>query len=197
MPAANTYNPWIQYPYYIVSQPQINQTVPAPILMPQTQLQPQSQMQPQFSSIWFSGGETEARQYPVAPNNAVALWSENEPFIYLKTVDQTGKSSMKTYKILEVDGQNSGNNVNGSSANGTGKTESADVKEEIAPQFATVEEMASLVEIVKQLGNTVAAIKSSFDEDRKDLRCEIETIKGDMYGIAGKKKRKVEVEEDA
>ena len=54
----------------------------------------------QPSINWISG-DREAAAYPVAPNNAVALWSQSEPVVYLKQADATGKPSMKIYDLVE------------------------------------------------------------------------------------------------
>lgn len=62
----------------------------------------QVQQQPQATSgiIWVSG-LSEAQMYPVAPNNAVALWEQSGKVIYLKSADQTGKPTMKVYDLVE------------------------------------------------------------------------------------------------
>ena len=59
--------------------------------------------QPQAAqpSINWVSGDREASAYPVAPNNAVALWSQSEPVVYLKQADATGKPSMKIYDLVE------------------------------------------------------------------------------------------------
>lgn len=63
---------------------------------PQMYQQPQQQT----SMIWVSG-EREAQSYPVAPNNAVALWDSNGSTIYLKQTDASGKPSIKAYDLKE------------------------------------------------------------------------------------------------
>lgn len=62
----------------------------------------QVQQQPQTTSgiLWVSG-LSEAQMYPVAPNNAVALWEQSGKVIYLKSADQTGKPTMKVYDLVE------------------------------------------------------------------------------------------------
>ena len=60
--------------------------------MPQQMAQQQMQSQPtqaQVSNVWIYS-EAEVAGYPVAPNNAVRLWSANEPVFYLKWADATG-----------------------------------------------------------------------------------------------------------
>lgn len=62
---------------------------------------PQAQQQTAQPSINWVSGDREAAAYPVAPNNAVALWSQSEPVVYLKQADATGKPSMKIYDLVE------------------------------------------------------------------------------------------------
>ncbi|MCI9193221.1 MAG: hypothetical protein HFE92_07470 [Acutalibacter muris] len=50
--------------------------------------------------IWVSG-KGEADGYLVAPNSAVALWDANNPVIYLRQADSTGKPSTKVYDLVE------------------------------------------------------------------------------------------------
>ena len=128
----------------------------------------------QSSIIWISGGEKEAALYPVAPNNAVTLWSTTEPVVYLKQADASGKPSMKTYDLVErtespVSAQ--GNEVNKQTP------------------YATKEDLSHVTSTVKGIDEVVST-----------LRTDIETIKSDMYGIAGKKKqtrqKPSEVEDD-
>lgn len=63
------------------------------------QIPPQTQMGSQ-SMVWVSG-EQEAMNYLVAPNSAVALWDSNNPTIYLKQADASGKPSIKIYDLVE------------------------------------------------------------------------------------------------
>lgn len=37
----------------------------------------------------------------MAPNSAVALWDANNPVIYLRQADSTGKPSTKVYELVE------------------------------------------------------------------------------------------------
>lgn len=57
---------------------------------------------PQQSSgmIWVSG-RAEADGYLVAPNSAVALWDANNPVVYLRKADSTGKPSTVVYDLVE------------------------------------------------------------------------------------------------
>ena len=168
MAAYNAYtyqNPYIANGYYYPQAPVFqpyNYPMQGQNQMPQTTQQ--NQTQAQFTNIWFNGGENEARMYPVAPNNAVALWSETDPVIYLKKADASGKPEFKIYDLVER------------------KQEAGEVS------YASKDDMSSLIGIVKDLSNTVGSLKT-----------DIETMKSDVYGLAGKKKiavKKTEVDED-
>ena len=79
------------------------------------------------------------------------------------------------------------------------------LSDEVARDYATKTELASLGEDVEdtyatkdELGAVVGVVKG-FDEILAGLRADIDTMKGDMYGIAGKKKtarKTAEVTED-
>ena len=49
--------------------------------------------------IWVSGKQ-DADAYWVAPNSAVALWDANNPVIYLRKADSTGKPSTEVYDLV-------------------------------------------------------------------------------------------------
>lgn len=70
------YNPYLQNPYLLPTQgyqPQIQQT------------------QPQSNVIWVSN-EAEARNYPVAPGNTVMLMDNDNPVVYKKSADLSGRA---------------------------------------------------------------------------------------------------------
>lgn len=50
--------------------------------------------------IWVSG-KSEADGYLIAPNSAVALWDQNNPVVYLRKADSTGKPSTVVYDLVE------------------------------------------------------------------------------------------------
>lgn len=127
----------------------------------QNMQQPQA-VQHQNSIIWVSG-LAEAQAYPVAPNNAVALWEQSGKVIYLKSADATGKPGIRIYDLVErtetaVSGAN----------NADAKTYS----------YASKDELTAVVDAVKGLAN------------------DIEQMKGDLYGVAGRKRKKTEVNTD-
>ena len=158
------YSPY--QPYY--AQP-YQQMIQQPIMQPQQVVQPSQQVQTSNSIIWVSG-EKEAAMYPIAPNNAVTLWSQSEPVVYLKQADASGKPTMKTFDLVE-------------------RTESASAGQSSANvksvEYATKEELSAVLSAVRGIDGAVSSVRS-----------DLETIKGDMYGVIGKKKpvKKEEVE---
>lgn len=107
--------------------------------------QPQyMQYQPQQQStgvLWVSGMQ-EALAYPVAPNNAVALWDSSCPAIYLKQADASGKPSIKTYDLVE-------------------RKETAPAASSApAPDYATKDD-------VKALAKALAALKKKVEGEEK------------------------------
>jgi len=161
--AAYPYYQTYPYPYqtpYPAYQ-QIQQPVPAqaPTFTP-TVSQAASPIQ-QSGIIWISG-EREAQMYPVAPNNAVTLWSQTEPVVYLKQADATGKPTLKIYDLVE-------------------RVQTAEQATKAGAQtddYAKKSDLAAVVGAMKGFDEVIGGIKS-----------DIEAMKGDMYGIAGKNKR--------
>lgn len=141
------------------------------------QAQPQMQ-QPTFNPainqsgiIWISGLQ-EAQMYPCGPNSAVQLWEKDGKTVYLKSADATGRPSLKIYDLVErteTPQENSGGTDNK------------------VPDFATKEELSAVVGVVKGYSNALEAIKS-----------DLETMRGDLYGVAGRKRivKKQEATED-
>lgn len=148
-------------PYFPVTYQQ-------PVYQPQQILQPQ--IQPQTSIIWVSG-DREAQMYPVAPNNAVTLWNQSAPVVYLKQADATGKPTLKTYDLVER------------AQNASGATSATEDK---APAFATKDDLSAVTGLIK-----------GFDGDLSALRADIDSIKADVYGLAGKRKKKAEADDDS
>lgn len=158
--------------YYPATYPQYYQQYPQPIYQPVQQQAPQIQQQsyqqaaqtsaPMQSSIIWVGSERDAAMYPVGPNNAVALWNQNEPVLYLKQADASGKPMMKIYDLVERPET---------------PAESPEVKDMKSASYATKDELGAVVGVVKDFDKTIGAIRS-----------EIENMKGDLYGLAGKKK---------
>ena len=152
------YSPTYQ-PYQSYYQPYQYQPV---------QQQAQTQTSPavnQSSIIWVSG-DSEAAMYPIAPNNAVALWAKDGKTIYLKSADATGKPNMTVYDLVERN-QNASETDHSATVN--------------MDTFATKDDLSAIV-------TAMAGLKSDID-----------TMKGDLYGLSGRKKsasKKAEVTDD-
>lgn len=165
------YTPYNYNPYSYGYQPQ--QMAQQPIQQPQMVQQPapQQTMPTPTSLIWVSS-DRDAAMYPTAPNNAVALWNQNEPVVYLKQADASGKPSMKVYDLVE-----------------RAETPSDGLKSEGGKNtpYAMKEDVAALASVVKGFDGMIASMKG-----------DIEKMSGDLYGIAGKKKsaKKTESEEE-
>ena len=56
---------------------------------------------PQNSGVIWVSGKQEADSWPIASGCAVALWDANNPVIYLRQADSTGKPSTKVYDLVE------------------------------------------------------------------------------------------------
>lgn len=56
---------------------------------------------PQNSGVIWVSGKEEADKWPIAFGCAVALWDANNPVIYLRQADSTGKPSTKVYDLVE------------------------------------------------------------------------------------------------
>lgn len=80
-------------------QPQMNQTIPQPN-QPQ-QIVPPAQSTSNNSNIIWVNNEKEADDFLVAPNNAVVLWDANQPVVYVKQADATGKPTKEIYDLVK------------------------------------------------------------------------------------------------
>lgn len=107
----NGYPATYQNPYqqsFIYQQPQQMpqmQQIPQVPQVQGTQMPPANQPQqpagPIQSGILWVSSEQEAQAYPVAPNNAVALWDSSAPAVYIKQADASGKPVLKVYDLTE------------------------------------------------------------------------------------------------
>ena len=66
--------------------------------------------QPQQSGMLWVSNEQEAFSYPVAPNNAVALWDSGKPTVYVKQADASGKPFIKILDYTERSPSSSASN---------------------------------------------------------------------------------------
>lgn len=92
-------------PYYPGPVPdQLSQLRQQQMVPPAVQPMQTNQIQqpaPQNGGINWVGSKTEADNWPIAPGCAVALWDSNNPVIYLRQADSTGKPSTKVYDLVE------------------------------------------------------------------------------------------------
>lgn len=111
-----------QTPYYpqqmqgqmnTMQQPQQiqSQIVPSPSMVQTVQTPPMNQtlIGSQGNSMIWVPNFAAANEYLVAANNAVALWDQNSPYVYLKQADSTGKPTIKVYELVERDQNQRGN----------------------------------------------------------------------------------------
>lgn len=92
-------------PYYPPAVPdqlaQLRQNQMQPPMMQGAQMQqPIQQAAPQGGINWVNSKQ-EADNWPISPGCAVALWDSNNPVIYLRQADSTGKPSTKVYDLVE------------------------------------------------------------------------------------------------
>lgn len=133
-------NPYMQYPVQQMPQ-QMPQTQPV------QQTQPTAQAQTPSSILWVRNNQ-EAAMYPVAPNNAVALWDSGSPVIYLKQADASGKPSMKTYDLVERIEK---------------PVESVSPTEGSNTTYATKSELAALAGVVKDVDEVISTLREEVD----------------------------------
>lgn len=103
---------------------------------------------PQTSIIWVSG-EREAQMYPVAPNNAVTLWSQTEPVVYLKQADATGKPTLKVYDLVE-------------------RSVAPPAPDKPVPDYATKSDLTALNEALDELKDEMAVLKRRTSRRREE-----------------------------
>jgi hypothetical protein len=161
------------YPYY---QPQYQNYFPAnyqPVYQQPMQQSVQQQNQPIQTAqsfnpnpvsngiIWVDN-EREAALFPVGPNNAVALWESSGKRAYMKKADATGKPIMTVYDLVE-----------------RSETASGDTQKQgdTLPAYALKSDLSVVVEALKGIDGVIASITGDID-----------TMKGDLYGVAGKRK---------
>lgn len=136
-------NPYGGYSPFQTYYPTMQAAAPQPI---------QPAPVPQPSSIIWVGGMSEAQMYPVAPNNAVALWDSSAPAIYLKQADASGKPSMKVFDLVER------------TAAPSQTAEPAQVK---TPAFATKKDLEALNEAIEGFRDELDRIRADMFSRRR------------------------------
>ncbi len=149
MAAYNYYGQNFTNPYGAWNYPQGFQPIQPQAVQGVPQMAPQSQQMQGYSPvanssgiIWVSGAQ-EAQMYPIAPNNAVALWEKSGKVIYLKQADATGKPTMTVFDLVErKDGISEQSGQDGNT-----------------PPYATKDELSTIVGAVKGLASEVEQMK--------------------------------------
>lgn len=159
--------------YFPVGYQPVQQNYQQPTMQQPVQ-QPQQSYSPainQSGIIWISGLQ-EAQMFPVGPNSAVALWQKDGKTIYLKQADATGRPTLTVYDLVE--------RAETPSDSGNGGDDKSHA-------YATRDELGAVVGAIKDYSESLSKINS-----------EIETMKSDLYGVAGRKRivKKQEVEAD-
>ena len=150
-------------PYFPVNYPQYYPNYPTQSNAYNALNQPQS-VAPAQSIIWVSGSQ-EASMYPIAPNNAVTLWDKSGKTVYVKSADATGKPNMIVYDLVQ---------------RAESPSDSVSNSDSKLPTYASKDELDAIILAIKER-----------DEVIDNLKTDIDNMKSDMYGIAGKKKKKV------
>ena len=156
-------NPYLYYqnPYMVQYQAQPTQQA-HPVQNQQNYAQPQNQIQ--NGGLVTVPSEEVARNYPVALGTSVTFKHETAPYCYTKTMSfsQFDAPKFEKFRIVKED-----------------DVPAEEAKEAPVVSYATKED----------LGAVVAAM-NGLDEMLSHVKGDIETIKTDMYGMAGRKKSK-------
>lgn len=133
------YNPYPQY----VNPTNIYQ--PTPVITP-------TPPAPSSSFVWVQG-EAGAKSYPVAPGNRVALFDSENPVVYIKSTDNTGRpSNMEIYDLVK-------------------RTEPTDNKQEMVDlsSYITRDEIESLISslVSKEVDRAISEISLKPTSKRK------------------------------
>lgn len=82
--------------------PQYSQTPMNQMQMNNMQMQPQMQQQSNNAGFVWVQGEAAAKAYPVAAGNSVLLMDSEEPVLYMKSTDVSGRPlPMETYDLVK------------------------------------------------------------------------------------------------
>ena len=143
----NPYQPQSFYGYQ-PQQPQPQMQLPQMAAQPGTQMSPANAQPtgPAQSGILWVANEQEAQAYPVAPNNAVALWDSTSPAVYIKQADASGKPVLKIYDLVE----RTETPRSASKPLGDVGALRAEVQGEISALWAAVEEIKSRADAAKR-----------------------------------------------
>ncbi len=144
--AYSYYTPMYQPNYYSNNPYQVQYQQPT-MPQPMQNVQPVQQTQNPSSILWVRNNQ-EAAMYPVAPNNAVALWDSGAPVIYLKQADAAGKPSMKTYDLVE---------------RAEKPVEATQAQDGNNTAYATKSELAALAGVVRDVDGVISSLRDEID----------------------------------
>lgn len=99
----------MSYPMYY---PNYQQQYQQP-MMPQQYQQPVVQQMPQQQQqilAWVQS-EEEGINFPLSTNQSIFLMNQNEPYLYMKSVDQLGKSSFIKKRLVDESDNNNKNQI--------------------------------------------------------------------------------------
>ena len=102
------YNQYGQYPYNYAQQPAYQQQYNQ---YQQPQQMQQMQQQTQYIPLTFVSGIEGAKAFIVAPNQTVYLRDSDTETLFIKTADNQGRYTLKTYNLTPTDGVTKQNNV--------------------------------------------------------------------------------------
>lgn len=171
----NPYQTYYQPAYQQYAQPNMQQQQ-----IPQQNYNPTQQSYVPNNNQVVNGGfvtvrsEAEARAYPVAPGTSITFKNESAPYCYTKTMGFSQLEAPRFEKFRLVKEED------------TEKTEDGG-KEEPKQEYARLSDFTVAVEALKSLDGIVSAVKADVDN-----------LKTDVYGLAGKKKpvKKAEAEDE-
>lgn len=123
----------------------------------------QQQSQQQTGLVWVLGEEN-AKSYPVAPNNTIALWDSEKMVIYLKTVDAFGRPSMS---ILDYTMRKPKDPPTVPAGNTQNAAEAENKAPQGAPTYVTREELTqALKDLEERLKGGRSDVESAVSDDK-------------------------------
>lgn len=141
---------------------QTNQTMPNAMgQIPQMPTIANAQM-PQCGIIWVKDARA-AEAYPVAPNTAVALWDENNPIIYFKEAEPSGKVNTKIYQFTDITPNQNPNVQVAMQAQPTPA-----INKELDALRAEMDDLRAEMEVLKQRNQPAAKTARARKEESKE-----------------------------
>lgn len=96
-------------PNYYQNYPNYPQQYPQPIQMPQIQ---QPVQQPQNQILAWVKDEEEGINFPLSAGQSIFLMNQNAPYLYMKSVDQLGKSTFMKKRLIDESDHPENSNIN-------------------------------------------------------------------------------------